>query len=126
MLKAIKSYSEFHVKVRNLTDKQNLKGMFGDLMGKIGSMKSKMEEVKNRLSNITVQGESSNGKVKIEMDGNKLMKDISINYDLKTVDSEELNDMIVQATNRAIEQAEKMYEAEMAASAKDFLPGMGL
>jgi len=109
-----------------LTDKQNLKGMFGDLMGKIGSMKSKMEEVKNRLSNITVQGESSNGKVKIEMDGNKLMKDISINYDLKTVDSEELNDMIVQATNRAIEQAEKMYEAEMAASAKDFLPGMGL
>ena len=95
-------------------------------MGKIGSMKSKMEEVKARLSNITVVGESSNGQVKVEMDGNKLAKDISISYDLKIVDSEELNDMIVQATNRAIEQAEKMYEAEMAASAKDFLPGMGL
>ncbi|MEM7161966.1 MAG: YbaB/EbfC family nucleoid-associated protein [Bacteroidota bacterium] len=99
--------------------------MFGDLMGKIGSMKSKMEEVKTRLSSITVTGTSSNSKVHVQMDGNKLMKDIQVDYNLSEVDPEELNDMIVQATNRAIEQAEKMYEAEMAASAKDFLPGFG-
>lgn len=109
-----------------MADKQNLKDMFGDLMGKIGSMKSKMEEVENRLSKITVTGESSNGKVKVEMDGNKLMKDLHISYDLAEVDKEELSDMFVQASNRAIEQAEKMYKTEMAASAKDFLPGMGI
>ncbi|NND77595.1 MAG: YbaB/EbfC family nucleoid-associated protein [Flavobacteriales bacterium] len=100
--------------------------MFGDLMGKLGDMKSKMAAVKERLSTISVQGESSNKNVVVTMDGNKVMKDVEINFDLNTVDKEELQDMMVQATNRAIEQAEKVYEAEMAASAKDFLPGMGL
>ena len=100
--------------------------MFGDLMGKIGSMKSKMDEIKQRLSTLSVIGESNGGKVKVTMDGNKLMKDIEINYELTQVDSEELNDMIVQATNKAIDQAEKLYEAEMQASAKDLLPGFGL
>ena len=99
--------------------------MFEGLMGKLGDMKSKMEEVKTRLSSVTVKGESSDGQVSVVMDGNKVVKDVIVSYELVTTDKEELQDMIVQATNRAIEQAEKMYEAEMAASAKNFLPGFG-
>ena len=100
--------------------------MFGDLMGKLGDMKSKMAAVKERLSAITVQGESSDKNVVVTMDGNKVMKDVSIHFSLGEADKDEIQDMIVQATNRAIELAEKVYEAEMAASAKDFLPGFGV
>ena len=100
--------------------------MFGDLMGKLGDMKSKMAAVKERLSTISVQGESSDKNVVVTMDGNKVMKDVAIHFSLGEAEKDEVQDMIVQATNRAIEQAEKLYEAEMAASAKDFLPGFGV
>ena len=99
--------------------------MFDGLMGKLGDMKSKMAEVKTRLSSVTVKGESSDGQVSVIMDGNKVVKDVIVSYELSNTEKEELQEMIVQATNRAIAQAEKMYEAEMAASAKNFLPGFG-
>ena len=99
--------------------------MFDGLMGKLGDMKSKMAEVKTRLSSVTVKGESSDGQVSVIMDGNKVVKDVIVSYELSNTEKEELQEMILQATNRAIVQAEKMYEAEMAASAKNFLPGFG-
>jgi DNA-binding protein YbaB len=45
---------------------------------------------------------------------------------LLQTDKEELEDLIIIATNNALDQAEKVYEAEMQGAAMGLMPGMGL
>lgn len=97
--------------------------MFGDMMSKLQDMKRKVEETKAKLDTLTVNGEADNGKVKVTVNGNRKVKSISIQEQLTTIDKEELEDLLIVALNRALEQAEKINEAEMAGAAKGILPG---
>ena len=97
--------------------------MLDDMMGKLQQMKQFMDESKQRLENITVTGEAENGAIKITINGNRVVKDITINEDLLK-DKEELQEILVVAMNRAIDEATKINEAEMAGSAKSFWPGL--
>ena len=101
--------------------------MFNDLMGQLGDMKGKMEETKTKLSGISVSGKSGGDEVQVVMDGNKVVKDILINVELSEIDKEELQELILIATNRAIDEADRVFASEMSDSAKDILPpGFGL
>ena len=98
--------------------------MFGNMMDKLQEMKQKMEETKKRLDAITVTGEAANGQIKVMATGNRKIKSVSISEVIKNADKEELEDQLTVALNRALEQAEKINEAEMAGAAKGMLPGM--
>ena len=99
--------------------------MFGNnMMGKLQEMKQKMDEIKSRLDSITVTGESGNGAVKVIVTGNKKVKEIQISDDLMQEDKELLEDYLILATNHALEQAEKVHDAEMKGAASGMLPGM--
>ncbi|NVK28045.1 MAG: YbaB/EbfC family nucleoid-associated protein, partial [Flavobacteriia bacterium] len=53
--------------------------MFGgmkDMMAKLQEAQVKVEEAKERLNTITVQGASSNGKIIVTMTGNRKVTDI--------------------------------------------------
>jgi len=98
--------------------------MFGDLMGKLGEMQQRMDEMKKRLDNITVIGEAGNGLVKATATGNRKLVNVQISPELIAEnDAEALEDLITVAVNRALEQAEKIAEAESTAMGKDMLPG---
>ncbi len=100
--------------------------MFGgmkDMMAKLQEAQVKVEEAKARLDGITVQGQSSSGKVKVTMTGNRKVTDVEIDASLS--DSEEIADLVVIATNDALAKAESVNEAEMGAAAKASMPGMG-
>ena len=45
---------------------------------------------------------------------------------IKEGDKEQIEDLCILAINRALEQAEKVYEAEMKDIAKGMLPGIGV
>ena len=99
--------------------------MFGNMMGKLQEMQKKSEEIKKRLDTISVQGEAENGLVKVISNGNRKISSISINEELiKSGDKEQIEDLCILAMNRALENAEKVYEAEMKEVAKGMLPGM--
>jgi len=99
--------------------------MFGNMMGKLQEMQKKSEEIKKRLDTISVQGEAENGLVKVISNGNRKISSISINEELiKSGDKEQIEDLCILAMNRALENAEKVYEAEMKDVAKGMLPGM--
>lgn len=93
--------------------------------GQAAGMKQQMDEVKNRLNNIIVEGTAENGAVKVTATGNKQVKNISINEALLK-DKEELEDLLVIAVNRALEEADKVHEKEMQFAAKGLFPGMPL
>ena len=90
-------------------------------MDKLKQMQASVEESKKRLNNVTVS-ESLEG-IQVTMNGNKKITDLSIPNDLLE-DKEALEDLLITVLNKTQEAAEKVYEAEMANSAKGLIPGM--
>jgi len=88
-------------------------------MGKLQEMKQKTEEAKARLDNISVKGEA-NG-VQVIASGNREIKDVIIPEGI--TDPEELQDLLVLAINKALENAKNVEESEMRGSMSDLLPG---
>ncbi len=104
--------------------------MFGDMMGMMGKLKEtqeKIEATKKRLDHVTLQEESPEGLVKVNLTANREVKAITIDDSLLT-DKEKLEDYLVLAINKAVDAATKVNEAELAAVAKEGMPnipGMG-
>lgn len=95
----------------------------GDMMKKLQEMQAAVATSKERLATIKVTGEAAGGKVTVESDGNRKITQIKINADLSQLDREELEELILIATNNALEKAEKVNEQEMAQNAGKFMPG---
>lgn len=99
--------------------------MFGkNMMEKLQSMQGQMEEIKSRLETITVRGEAENGKVVVHINGNRKITDIHIDSSLVVGEKEELEELLVLATNRAIEQADNVNATEMQTAAMGMMPNL--
>lgn len=96
----------------------------GNMMEKLQKMQGQMETIKKRLDTITVQGGADDGKVVVHMNGNRKVTDIKIDASLLSKDVEELEDLLVIATNRAIESANSVNEAEMQSAAMGMMPNL--
>ena len=83
-------------------------------------------EVKKRLDGITVTGTAEGGKITVTASGNKVIRSIAIDEDFfREADKEQLEELLVIAINKAIEQAENVSQSEMAAVTKEMLGGLG-
>jgi DNA-binding YbaB/EbfC family protein len=101
--------------------------MFGDLFGKLQEAQQKMQEGKQKLGSVIIDGEAGNGLVKVSVTGNREVKTISIDNQLMTADrKEELEDLLITAVNRALTNAVTAYEEEMKGLAGGMLGGLGL
>ncbi|TMU56310.1 YbaB/EbfC family nucleoid-associated protein [Flagellimonas algicola] len=100
--------------------------MFGDFMGMMGKLKETQEKVKQtkeRLNTVLIDEESSDGLLKITITANRELKSIAIDESLLQ-DKEQLEDYLVLTLNKAIEQATKVNETELAAVAKEGMPNI--
>jgi len=100
--------------------------MFGkmfDIMGKIEEAKKNVEATKKRLDNVLIDAESAQGKIKVTVTGNRALKAINIDDDLMQ-DKEMLEDYLMIALNKALEEAGKMQEEELKRAAKDAMPNI--
>lgn len=96
------------------------------MLGKMDAMKQQLEEIKAKLETISVIGEADNATVRVIASGNRTIKEISIKEDFKNSASKAaLEQAITQATNRALEQATRVEQAEMSHAAMGLLPGLG-
>jgi DNA-binding protein YbaB len=102
--------------------------MFGNTLNKkmVEKMQGQMEETKSKLNNISVTGEAENGKIKVVANGNRMLNNIEINPDFyASASQEEIIDLILTASNRALEQAERVEKSEMSHAAMGMMPGLG-
>ena len=100
--------------------------MFGDISGMMDKHKEaqrKIEETKVRLNTVLVDGEAGNGVIKVTVTANREIRTINISDDLMN-EKEVLEDYLIIALNKALEKANAINEAEMAAAAKDGLPNI--
>ncbi|WP_205512798.1 YbaB/EbfC family nucleoid-associated protein [Longitalea arenae] len=101
--------------------------MFGDLFSKLQEAQQKMQEGKQKLADVIVDGEAGNGLVKVSVTGTREVKTISIDSQLMSPDrKEELEDLLITALNRALNNAEQAWEDEMKDVAGGMLGGMGM
>jgi DNA-binding YbaB/EbfC family protein len=99
--------------------------MFGDLFGKLQEAQQKMQESKQKLADVIVDGEAGNGTVKVSVTGNREVKTLSIDSQLLAPDrKEELEDLLITALNRALKNAEQSWEDEMKGVAGGMLGGL--
>ena len=100
--------------------------MFGDLMGMMGKLKEtqqKVEATKKRLDTVLVDEASTDGKLKVTLSANRVIKSISIDEELLN-DAEELEDYLIITLNKAIERATQVHESEVGAVAKEGMPNI--
>jgi DNA-binding YbaB/EbfC family protein len=100
--------------------------MFGDIMGMMGKLKETQEKIKvtkERMHTILVDEQSSDGKLKVTLNANRVIKEISINEEL-LADKEQLEDYLIIVLNKAIEKASHVNETELSAVAKDGMPNI--
>jgi len=98
-----------------------------DLFGKLQEAQQKMQEGKQKLANVTIDGEAGDGTVKVTVTGNREVKTISIDDRLLAPErKEELEDLLITALNRALQNAENMWEEEMKGLAGGMLGGIGI
>ena len=100
--------------------------MFGDMMGMMGKLKetqAKVEETKKRMNTVLIDEQSNDGLLKVTVTASREIKNISVAPELME-DKEQLEDYLVMVTNKALARAEEIYEAEVAAVAKDGMPNI--
>lgn len=96
------------------------------MFDKLFEAQQKAGEAKQRLDAISVTGTAESGKISVTANGNKVIKAINIDPEFfKEADREEIEELVALAVNKALEQAENVSQAEMAAVTKDMLGGMG-
>lgn len=96
------------------------------MFDKLMQAQQKAGEIKTRLEAITVTGTAEGGKITVNANGNKVIKSITIDNDfLKEADKEELEELLVIALNKAMEQADNVSQTEMAAMTKEMFGGLG-
>jgi DNA-binding YbaB/EbfC family protein len=96
------------------------------MFDKLMEAQQKAGEIKKRLDAITVSGAAEGGKITVTANGNKVVQSVHIDSDfLASADKEEVEELLVVAINKAMEQAENISQSEMAAMTKDMLGGLG-
>ncbi|HTU92953.1 MAG TPA: YbaB/EbfC family nucleoid-associated protein [Gemmataceae bacterium] len=98
-------------------------GSFAKIMGQLPRLKEEAERMQQRLDQIVVEGNAGAGMVKMLMNGRMVVLRCDIAPEaLALNDREILEDLIVSATNQALEKARQALGEETS----KFMGGMGL
>ena len=99
----------------------NMSGM----MKQIQKMQEKMAQVQEGLETKTVIGEAGGGMVKVTVNGKQHLLKIQIDREVVNPDDVEmLEDLVLAATNKALEESAKMAQEEMARATSGMLPNI--
>jgi DNA-binding YbaB/EbfC family protein len=96
------------------------------MFDKIMEAQQKAGEVKKRLDAISVTGTAEGGKITVTANANKVIQSINIDETFFAgADKEELEELLLIAVNKALEQAENISQSEMAAMTQQMFGGLG-
>tara|TARA_B110000438_G_C15501821_1_gene516023 strand:- start:171 stop:485 length:315 start_codon:yes stop_codon:yes gene_type:complete len=88
------------------------KGM-GNMMKQAQQMKKKMQAVQEELEMMDIEGVSGGGMVKVVVNGKKDIKSINIDPDVLKEDLDMVEDLILAAVKKAMDNADKESQNKM-------------
>jgi DNA-binding YbaB/EbfC family protein len=96
-------------------------GNFAAILKQAQAIKSGMSEMQDRLSKTRVQGSAGGGMVTVEVNGKQTVLGVHIEPSLfESGDREMLEDLLVAATNQALEKSAEAAAQEMERLTGDF------
>lgn len=95
-----------------------------DKMKALLDMQKKMQEMKRELDNTNFEVQSSDGLVKIRMNGSQEVKEININADLKEVEKPLLEKAVKDVYDMAIKRSHDLAAGKMKDITGLNLPGL--
>ena len=99
----------------------NMSGM----MKQIQKMQEKMQQVQEELEAKTVVGEAGGGMVKATANGKQRLTGLAIEREVINAEEQEmLEDLILAAVNKALEESQKMAQEEMSKVTSGILPNI--
>ena len=108
-------------------------GQLTSLLGNLPKIKAEMENLKERLGRLSAEGDAGGGMVRVKITGQFKLLSCTISPEaLAGGDRELLEDLIVAATNQAVDRVRQLVAEETGKLAQEFgvppgitLPGMG-
>lgn len=95
------------------------------MMGKMKEVQTKVKEAQANLVNIKADGEAGAGMVKVTVNGLKQVESMNIDQDIiKPEDKEMIQDLIVAAINKAIQEVEILAKEEMKKNTEGLIPNI--
>ncbi|MDD5653158.1 MAG: YbaB/EbfC family nucleoid-associated protein [Candidatus Omnitrophica bacterium] len=95
-----------------------------DKMKQLMEMQKKMQEMKKELDNTNFEVASSDGTIKITMNGSQEVKEVALQKDPQTLEKVQLEKAIKDAYNRAIKRSHDIAAEKMKQITGFNLPGM--
>jgi DNA-binding YbaB/EbfC family protein len=100
------------------------------MMEQLQNMQEQLARTQDELASLTTTAESGGGMVKVTANGRQQIISISIEKEVVSAEEKEmLEDLIVAAVNRVLDQSRELSESKMNDAARGFmpnLPGMGI
>ena len=99
-----------------------------DLFGRMQKMQEQMAETQEQLGKKTVIAEAGGGMVQVTANGHGRVTAIKLEKSIVSADDVEmLEDLVMAGVNKAMDEAERMRQAEAQRAASSFMPpGMDL
>lgn len=89
------------------------KGGMGNIMKQAQEMQEKMQKMQEEAANVTVDGESGAGMVKVTMTGRHDVRKVDIDESLMSEDKDMLEDLLAAAVNDAVRKVEQASKDKM-------------
>ena len=95
------------------------------MMGKMKEVQSRMKEAQDNLVKLRANGESGGGMVKVTVNGKKNVIALDIDSSLiKAEDKTILQDLVIAAVNKAVEEVDSLAKEEIKKSTDGLLPNI--
>jgi DNA-binding YbaB/EbfC family protein len=96
-----------------------------NMMGKVKELQARLKEAQDNLVNVTASGESGGGMVKATVNGKKQVMSIDIDPTLlKSDDKPIVQDLVVAAVNKALDEVDILAKEELRKSTEGILPNI--
>lgn len=102
------------------------KGNMTQILKQARDVQKKIEEVQNELDDLTIEGDSGGGMVKVVVNGKQQLLELNIDPEAVKEDKELLEDLIISAVNNALSKSLEESQNRMNAVTGNMLGGMNI